>query len=213
MKRIYNVLALAGLLCAYSSSSFAQVSFSLGPRIGLNFATLSYDPDVTGAGVTKSGSIGIMIGAAAEIGFAQMFAIMVEPTYTQKGNKFEAGSAKQTISASELQFPVLFKVKFIQGPVRPYAFAGPNIGIVLSAKSKLEGTGNDGETDIKSTTSSTDFSLDFGGGAEFKAAPKVSITGDVRYSLGLSNLNSAAGSTQSIKARGFQIQFGALFHL
>jgi opacity protein-like surface antigen len=119
---------------------------------------------------------------------------------------------------SYLQIPVLFRVKFLEGQVRPYGFAGPNIGFVLSSKAKFQGFANiqDGEYDVKSTTSSTDFGLEFGGGAEFKVAKQVALTGDVRFNLGLSNLDNSpaqAGQTSSAKSRSFLIQLGALFFL
>lgn len=210
---IMLVLIVAGLI---TTTAAAQVTFGIGPKIGINFSSISYDPDLTLAnGVTKSGLTGIMFGAAAEIGFGPMFAVQVEPTYDQKGDKFEQGSAKQTSTATFLEFPILFKVKFLQGSFKPYAFVGPSIGFTLSSKVKVEGAGPgfDGETDNKNNTSSTDFALAFGGGGEYKVAQKVGITGDVRYALGLSNLNKAAGSTTTVKSRGFQILFGVLFHL
>lgn len=200
------------LLVLLMNVANAQVRFGLGVRTGLNFGTVSFDPEPTlPQGVTKSGLMTFTFGAAAELEFAKMFAAVAEPRYIQKGVKFESGSAKQTISTTEIELPIHFKVKFLPGSVRPFAFAGPNVGFVLTSKSKLEGTGNDGETDLKSTTSSTNFGLDFGGGVELKAGPNVTLTGDVRYSLGLSNLNSAQGATGSTKTRGFQILFGALF--
>jgi opacity protein-like surface antigen len=198
------------------STAVAQITFAVGPKAGINFSSISYDPDLTlPAGVTKSGQTGIMFGAAAEIGFANMFAVQLEPTYNQKGDKFEQGSAKITDTGTFLEIPILFKAKFLQGSVKPYAFAGPSIGFVLTSKTKTEGVGAgyDGEVDTKSTTSSTDFAIAFGGGVQYLVAPKIGITGDVRYSLGLSNLNKTAGSTQTVKTRGFQILFGALFHL
>jgi opacity protein-like surface antigen len=104
--------------------------------------------------------------------------------------------------------------------VRPYGFLGPNLGILLSATNKIEVTGNaggGGETDLKSFTSGTDFALDFGGGAEFNIIPKLAITGDVRYSLGLGDINNTpaqAGQTATkLTTGGFQILLGAMFHI
>lgn len=213
-----HVVEIAVLTLSFLTMTQAQVKFAFGIRTGINFGTVSFDPEPTLAqGVTKSGLTTLVVGGVAEIEFAKMFAVEVEPRYIKKGMKFEAGAASQKISTSELEFPMHFKVKFMQGPVRPFAFAGPNLGIVMSATSKLEGTGNDSETDIKSTTSSTNFGIDFGGGAEFRVASQVAITGDVRYSLGLSNLDNTTpqqGQVQSsTKTRGFQIQFGTLFQL
>jgi opacity protein-like surface antigen len=177
---------------------------------------------VQGISSTKSGGTGFGVSANAELAFGRMFAVAVEPGYTQKSVKWELtqGTARATDerTISYLQIPVLFRVKFMEGTVRPYAFAGPNIGLVLSSKQKVQGFGNiqDGEYDVKSTTSSIDFGLEFGGGTEFKVARQVALTGDIRYNLGLSNLdNSPAqqGQSASVKSRNFVILFGVLFLL
>lgn len=214
MTKFRNILLALCLVSVSVPYSFSQTQFGLGLRTGIDFSTISFDPEAPLAPtVTKSGLTTFVIGAVAELQFAGMFAAEIEPRYILKGIKYESGAAKQTVSTSQLELPLHFKVKFLKGSVRPFAFVGPNLGIVLTAKSKLEGTGNDGETDLKNTTSSTDFGLDFGGGAEFKVASNIAITGDVRYTLGLSNLDTTPGITSTTKTRGFQILFGALFLL
>ncbi|MDL1892232.1 PorT family protein [Sphingobacteriales bacterium CHB3] len=205
------IAIVLGLLVA--SQSFGQVKFNIGMNTGLNMGTISYDPDPFGQGVTKSGRMGFGFGAQAELGFADMFFVSLQPRYIMKGNSFEQGTAKLTRSLNELEIPILFKVKFIKGTVRPYAFVGPNIGLVLSAKDKYEGTQNDGEVDTKDQISGSDFALDFGGGTEFWIAKTVALTGDVRYSMGLSNLIKNPVGNATAKARGFQILFGVLFGL
>lgn len=213
MKRLPLFLSILMLCIMAVSVSQAQVEFNLGFKTGLNMGTISYDPDPFGAGVTKSGKIGFAVGADAEIGFANMFYVSLQPRFIMKGNKFEQGSAKLTRSINELELPLHFRVKFLKSPVRPYAFVGPNIGIVLSGNDKYEGTQNDGEVDIKDQISSTDFALDFGGGVEYWVASQVAITGDLRYSLGLSNLIKNPAGNATAKSQGFQIIFGVLFGL
>ncbi|MBI5475047.1 MAG: PorT family protein [Ignavibacteriae bacterium] len=208
MKKFFLFTLLAALIVPIA----AQAQFNIGAKFGLNFGTISYDPEpfTAGSGVTKSGKTGFAFGADAEFGFAGMFYVVAQPRYIMKGNSFEQGTAKLTRSLSEMEIPIYFKVKFLKAPVRPYGFLGPNIGIVLSAKDKYEGTQQDGEVDMKDQTSGMDFSLDFGGGAEFWVAPKVAITGDVRYSMGLSNLIKNPVQNASAKSRGFQLAFGVL---
>jgi opacity protein-like surface antigen len=147
-------------------------------------------------------------------------AVQTEPAYVQKGVEIKGTVQAQgqnialssTQKISFIQIPVLIKVKLPTGSgVRPYAFAGPNIGITLSAKSEDEIGGQKSETDTKSTTSSTDFALDFGAGVSVEAAPKVAVTLDGRYSLGLSNLDNSPGSTQKIKSTGIQFAVGVMF--
>lgn len=220
MKTSKAVCLVLLLVASMTSISFAQIRFALGFRTGLNFSTISYAQDpFQGPGITKSGTTNFAAGAVVELGFGKMFAAEVEPRFIQKGVRFEqtvqgqTATPRATSTGSELEIPIHFKVKFIEGPVRPYAIIGPNIGIVLSAKTKFENTQNDGEVDTKANTSSTDFGLDFGGGAEFKVASNIALTGDIRYSLGLSNLDATPGSTNSAKARGFQVLAGVLFIL
>lgn len=220
------MVLVTALLSLVSLSVQAQVQFGLGVKAGLALSSASVDPDpyqglqVQGISSTKSGGTGFGVSANAELALGRMFAVALEPGYTQKSVKWELtqGTARATDerTISYLQIPVLFRVKFIEGTVRPYAFAGPNIGIVLSSKAKFQGFANipDGEYDAKSTTSSIDFGLEFGGGTEFKVSRQVALTGDIRYNLGLSNLDKSPqqqGQAVSVKTRNFVILFGFLF--
>ncbi len=222
MKSLRCFLVVGLLLAGALSQGSAQVHFGVGAKAGLNIGTLSVDPDpYQGAtSITKGGVLGFMVGAVGELEFARMFAVQLEPGYNYKATKWEdTQGGKRTWSTGELQIPILFKVKFLEGTVRPYGFLGPNLGIVLSARDKIEGTQNSNQdVDVKNSTSSIDFALDFGGGAELKVAPNIFVTGDVRYSLGLNNLNSPPNlqpgeQSISIKSRGFQVLFGVLFRV
>jgi opacity protein-like surface antigen len=219
MRTLAALSTVVLLLFVASAVSPAQIEFGIGLKTGLNFGTLSLTPETLGQGVTKGGRTGFMIGAAGELGFAKMFYITLEPTYCGKGCQFTAGTTTQTLAYNYLNLPVLFKVKFLKGMVRPYAFAGPNLGILLSASSTVEGAqgAQGGSTDIKQFTSGSDFAIDFGGGAEFNVIPKLGLTADVRYSLGLSDINNTpaapGGTALKINTRGFQILIGAMFHV
>lgn len=77
-----------------------------------------------------------MFGGVAEIGIAKGFFVQLEPMYVQKGFKLEGTGGKATFKADFLAIPVLAKAKFdLPGSqVKPYVFAGPNIGFKLSSK-------------------------------------------------------------------------------
>jgi opacity protein-like surface antigen len=200
----------------------AQMEFGVGPIVGLNFGSASITPTpVYPAGFTQGGHTGIMFGAQAELGFAKMFYVVMEPAYVGKGYSITGAQGSATVAVNELQFPVLFKVKFLKGVIRPYAFAGPNIGFVLASTLSYSITGQTiPDQDLKSQTSSTDFAIDFGGGAEYNVTPKIGITLDIRYSLGVGNLanppatpGQAAATSQTNHASGFQILAGVMFHI
>ena len=158
----------------------------------------------------------MIFGATAEVGFdkGKMFFAVLEPIYIQKGFKIEGQGGSETYSFNYLNFPIYFKVKFLQGKLRPYAFLGPDFGIMLSATQTRELTGQAATDADFSDVIGTDFSLDFGGGAEYAVAPKISVIGDVRYMLGLKSVYSNANQpNQSIKTGGIVIMFGALFQI
>ncbi len=240
MKKIIFCVLLVGVV----EWSHAQVTFTFGPRIGFNMGTMSYSPDISdpqvgwGQGATKSGRFGMMFGAVADVGFGKMFGGEMGLIYAMKGSSVDIpiqnGRATATITykINELEIPILFKVNFMSGNVRPYAFAGPNIGIILSANGSVTGPGiNIPDFDLKTPgdgtntaqgvdgVSTLDFGIDFGGGVEYLVTREIGLLMDIRYSLGLSNIythGSNAGPAYndvSWKTSGFQIFIGTNFHL
>ncbi len=212
------VLILAAMLVVVSSKIQAQTHISVGARAGLNFANLSFDPDVTG-GITKSSRTGFMFGGAFEVGFTPMFALQIEPMYATGGSELSGQGGKVTFKPSYIEIPILLKLKVpVAGSITPYAFVGPNIAFVMSSKELVEITNTpSSEVDLKDQTTSINFSLDFGAGAGFKVAPLTTILLDVRYSLGLANVLNDQGKQSSgfnsIKTTGFQIVAGVMFGL
>lgn len=230
MKRgVTAVLLTLALLLLLNDAASSQVRFGFGLRTGLNFATMSFDPVPYAniPSITQGGRTGFMIGAAGELEFARMFAVEMDIMYVMAGASFSGGNPAGTddVHLSELQIPVLFKVKFLHGAIRPYAFAGPVLGIVASATDIVDVPAQrvHQEVDLKNNAngiqvSSLDFALTFGGGAEYLLTSQFGVLMDVRYALGLSNLASLptgiqAQTTPTWHTRGFMIQVGGLFHL
>lgn len=237
MRKLVGIVLLLGVIVLAVQPGEAQLRFGVGLRTGLNFASMSFDPELfTNPAITKGGRTGFLVGAAAELEFARMFAAEMDILYVMKGAKFTQTAnpqqglqeASQTIKLSELEIPILFKTKFLPGTIRPYAFVGPVLAFVLSASAVTEVAGQQTQDiDLKNNpggtqVSSMDFTLQFGGGAEYMIARNFGILMDVRYALGLSNIHSNEGVQQqpgvqavepSWKTRGFLIQVGGMFHL
>lgn len=229
MKRgLTSVVVCVSLLLLFGEEASSQLRFGVGLRTGLNFGTMSFDPQpyTNIPTVEKGGRTGFLVGAAAELEFARMFAGEVDFIYVSGGAEFtdNRGQGSDKVKISELQIPILFKVKFLPGPIRPYAFAGPVLGIVTSATDVFEETGRQAvETDLKSNpnglqVSSLDFALTFGGGAEYLITRQFGILLDVRYALGLSNLATLptgiqATTTPTWHTRNFMIQVGGMYHI
>ena len=223
MKKMFVAILITAAFI-FSSNSFAQFGFKIGPKAGINIANLSFDPDLQ-SGIDKSSKLGFKFGAAVELGFIPLFAIQIEPMYVQKGAEIEGpifvdqnnqpvnGSVK--FNAAFIEIPILLKLKLpTPGGISPYFFVGPDIGILLSSNQEYEAPGFNQEVDTKETTSSIDFVLDIGAGVGFSVGPALMLTFDARYALGLSDLNDdPQDSNQSIKSTGIQILVGAMFGL
>ena len=197
----------------------AQVEFRIGPMGGMNFGTISYSPASLDPSATWAGRTGMMVGVQAELGFSNMFYIVLQPSYIEKGDKSTDGGLITTSVINEVEIPVLFKVKFLEGAVRPYAFVGPNFAFVISATGRSIQPGMY-DMNLFLHTSSPNLAVDMGGGLEFTVIPNLGITLDARYSLGVSNLvdwgatlGAISLKTKTTKASGFQILVGVMFHI
>jgi hypothetical protein len=184
-----------------------------GIKVGVNLAKLT--------GSDGSGSkmmIGFAGGGFLEYSFTPMFAIQPEVLFSMEGckdddeiNEGVAYSPKQTLDY--IQIPVLFKVKpQVKGNIKPNFFAGPFLGILMSAKltatAAVGGASASASTDDKSSFKSTNFGIAFGTGATYKMT-KGEITFDARYALGLSKIAKAEGGiTPNVKTATFSLLVG-----
>ena len=194
MKRIIYLLALCFLFTAYS---IAQIG--LGIKGGVNFANVGGSDAPPGAKALT----GFAAGGYIEISLPLLFTIQPEILYSQKGTTYDQSmfGTNFTITAklNYLEIPVLVKYSFPVPVVKPTLYAGPAIGILLSAKGKVEALGQSQEEDIKDQTASTDFGLVVGASAHIAI-----ITVDVRYTLGLTTIDKN-GST-----KGYNRVFGIM---
>jgi hypothetical protein len=189
MKQTAAVLALLLLLAV---SSQAQVGF--GVTGGVNFATVG-GADVPSAAKSLTGFAG---GAYLEFSIPFLFSIQPEVIYSMKG--FSADevvmvggtpyNVKATAHLNYIEVPVLIKYTLPVPVIKPALFAGPSLGFLMNAKVKAELAGfPTTETDIKSSTTSTDFGLVFGASANIAI-----ITVSARYTMGLTTLDKEGTS-------------------
>jgi hypothetical protein len=181
MRKLLVVLTAA--LLGAPAAGLAQIP-SFGIKGGLNLANTN--------GEDVDYRAGLSVGAFVSIPAGPMLALQPEALFSQKGEKI--GGEKSTINY--LEVPVLLKLSpSLPGDmVRPIFFAGPSLGLLLSAKS--------GDVDFKNVMKSSDFGLIFGGGVEFG---KLSL--DARYNLGLSAINKEA-LANDIKNRAITVMVG-----
>ena len=200
------VFAMVFLLALTASAQEPKVSkMSFGIKGGLGVSTLRGDSlaslleDMAHAQSlpVKSSWTAAGIGAFFSYSVAPSFAIQPELLYVQKGCKFDfSGGGTTTAKSAWLEIPILLKfTPVFQGSrIAPAIFAGPFIGLKMSAEFQQSGFAAEvevpGDFDAKDSLKSTDFGFTFGGGLGYKLT-KGEIFFDVRYDLGLTEfLNS-----------------------
>ncbi len=189
MKKLL-LLMIAGSFAAIS----AQAQTSFGLKGGLTAANVKF----SGGGVTMSmkTKIGFYAGAMAEIGFAENFALQPELYFSALGSKADFTEFTSKLDLGYLNVPVLFKYRN-NGFA---AFAGPQIGFLMSAKSSAEGEKEDVKEDFKST--------DFSGivGVGYTLSNGFGL--DARYQIGLSSIAKSTPDTEGVTAKNNAFMVG-----
>lgn len=191
MKKFFLVVLLAG----GSLLSFAQVKY--GAKAGLNLANFAGDID------GNKMKLGIHFGGFADVQIAEQFSFHPELVFSTQGAKANyeeegvSGSAKTNLSYINL--PLLAQYNHESGF---FAQTGPQLGFLLSAKSKGEGV----KIDVKDGFKTFDFAWAIGAGY----VTKSNIGFNARFNLGLSNLAKESGD---YKVKNSVIQVGAFYVL
>lgn len=218
MAAICTALALLTALPAWAQD------ITVGVKGGLSVTDLSIDdptetpnPDPD----TRSTFVG---GAYADFGLGGFFSVQPEVLFSQKGAKqteqVEGMPISLSFNLSYIEIPLLIKARFAipESPLRPMLYVAPVVA--FETKCEVEGSIDeatvtvdcealtlDGE-DMTLQTRTTDFGVAFGGGLDVMAGPVV-ITGDLRYTLGLTNINDTHGAEDvTIKNRAWQLFLG-----
>jgi len=186
MKKI--LFAAVGLLAAIS---YAQ-DITYGAKAGVNISNFS------GNDIEDTKPVfGALFGGFAEISISDKFSIQPELLFSMQGARSEYSESEPGYSFSEenrtklnyLNIPVLAKY-FINEKIA--LLAGPQVGILLSAKEKFEGTETFmGQTiSYAETIDAKDFYrsivLGFNIGVTYSFTDKIFV--DARYNLGLSSI-------------------------
>ena len=168
MKKYFFSLAIvAALIIVVSSKVSAQDKFDFGARAGINISNyhFSKSPDNS----TTSAEVGILGGLQMDYWVTRAFALCGQFLYIQKGASEPftqtVGGATVTgtnnVVANYIEIPLEIKYQFgDDSRVRPYLFAGPMIGLLLSANANtVVNGGSSSSSSVKDQFSSTDFGI------------------------------------------------------
>ena len=196
MKKVIVAAMLFSLLFG-AINLFAQAPTtgitSKGIKAGINMAKFTGSDADDAFGNDISMRTGLAAGVFITYSFSDLFAIQPEVYYAMKGSKSNYPYSEDlnidlTEKLDYIEIPVLFKVMLAGGTsFKPNFYAGPEVGILLSAKAKGEAGGTSFETDIKDNIKSTDFGLIGGVGTDIPMG-NGKLTFDIRYDVGLAKV-------------------------
>ncbi len=180
---------------AVTITTIASAQIEFGAKAGLNLATISVSPKPSGFSYGLQPSF--YVGGLVYIPLFSKFGLQPEIMYSGQGTKQSYQGASANERLGYINIPVLFKYK---DPSGFFAEAGPQIGILLTAKEKVSGS----STDFKDQLKTTDVAFSFGAGY----LSSLNIGVDARFNLGLTNIikDAADGS-----AKNTTIQVGVFY--
>lgn len=201
MKKI--ILIAVVLITALASK--AQIKF--GVKAGANFYSITgADADANGLDVEegRKTKIGIAGGLLVNIPVSSMFSVQPELLYSMEGNKQEIGDVKASINLSYLNIPIMAQLNTTSGF---YAETGPQIGFLMSAKTKYDDGTVEDEEDVKDELKSIGFSWALGAGYKMKCG----FGFGARYNFGLSTLDDDSTDPLKVMSSGFHVGVFYLF--
>ena len=212
MKRCVVVCVGVFILAVLAAAPvMAAVNFDLGIKAGVTMSNVRWSDDDG----EETALIRPTFGAFALIRVNPTLEIQPEIDFMTVGEQWsfsdEGGSGKYTEVYNYIHIPVLIKARLAkQGKIVPVVFAGPAVGILLSAKDRAYIDGDLVFTyDMKQDLKSTDFGVDLGAQAEMMLSDLKLII-DLRYYLGLTNVY-AADSKFTLKNNSVMLTAGVAF--
>ena len=192
MKRLLSILALIFI----SSTIFAQLPFSIGPKVGVNFSKVSQGIEAGVDKYTEKSITGFQGGIFLRINIRKLY-LQPELYYCYKGGvlknnkdpQYLGKSSFNEIKISSLDLPVLIGFKFIDTEVvNLRIFAGPVFSFSIDKKINVNVDGIKMDEPILNSDDlkGGNWGLCFGAGADL-----TKLTLDIRYEVGVNDISSS----------------------
>ena len=164
MKRSVALVALAffltGILPLTAQAQLGEgIDIKPGVRAGVDFMTFWGD-DVDGDETNRR--TGILVGGFLLADFAGPFAVQPELMYIQKGAGQErtlpdGTTVTRTFKLDYIEVPILVKLQVpLEEGITPSVFAGPTLGLNVTAEREDEAEGESAREDISTTEDISD---------------------------------------------------------
>jgi len=198
LNRNRKILATAAIflfaVAVANASAFGR--FTMGVKGGLNSTTLRIKSDITVASYQSRTEF--MWGGFIAYRISPMFSVQVEVLDSPKGSRLPSGitAVNQDITLMYEYTEVPLLLKWAQGfgsRLIPSLYAGPYWAHLREAKVRTEGRLTN-ITEPLTDQRSDDLGVVFGFSLSYDLGP-VALIGDVRYGMGLVDVDETAGST------------------
>lgn len=198
-----RAIACVLLLIAGAGSASAQ-DFRVGARAGANLATITVAPDDGGAAFEAR--TGLVAGVFATWRALSWLEVQPEVLYTSKGAALEQEGIDSQLVLDYVEVPLLARISKRMPRVTVYAAAGPALAWRVAAKSRTVFSGTTEEIDLAEDVEPFDLGLAAGGGVEAGM-----FVVDVRYTLGLRDIDADKSDAVTIKTRAVSLSAGIRF--
>lgn len=197
------ILSMTLFSCASKQvARSADLTPRFGAKAGVNFSDIK-GPDVE----SFNGLTSFHIGAVAELPLSDTFSVQPELQYSAQGSEYDEGEGYGgKTKVNYLNVPVMGKYYLGEGFS---VEAGPQVGLLVSAKEEDNFAGESEEYDIKDELKSIDIGLNFGLGYRLENG----LNFGARYNLGLTDFNDSEqrDSGAEYKNSVIQVSVGYFF--
>jgi opacity protein-like surface antigen len=182
----------------------------IGVKAGWSFASINHYGDISPS-VSYSTLTGAAICFNLQFTLNPVFWLRFEPMYVEKGTEIDWHTVpfeEEYIQENTyLTIPVNVKAVIDIKRLKPFLFAGLNLGYALKAEAVRNSDGARFDSDLKDF----DLGLDFGGGTEISMNSRFSIVIEARYIRGLTDIGKSEYS--SLKNHATLILTGVNFSI
>lgn len=195
--RIAGIALLLGLV---STSAALGQGRTLGVRLGTSIASLNTDAQDL---LDRENRTGVVAGVFYNRSLGGPLGYQVEVLYAGRGTDFEDGSS---FDLAYVEIPALLKVSVPVGMLRPGLFGGVALAVKVDCQVD-DGTSTKCDDVEGLDVKSTDWNAVVGGDLQLGLAG-LSIWGDARYYVGLSNIGEFADVVEDVKNRSWELTAG-----
>lgn len=159
---------------------------------------------------------GFLIGGFLDYRLGNTISLQTELNYQKKGEKYTSTTeGKKSTVRREFNYvtvPLLLKANFHDKGLGDNwdlsLFTGPYLGILTSAHSNIKTGDNTTSINIENQADKNDWGVVFGGGISYKLANGGAIIGELRYQMGLNEVDKL---NPDLRNKGMGLTLGYRF--